>query len=389
MRPVSLAPSPERLTELLTTITETPAPTFAEDARGDLVARLLTDAGLDVRRDQVGNVVGRMAGPGPTLAIAAHLDTVFPEGTDVRVGRDGERLVAPGIGDNSASLAVLVHWVEMMRVETMQVERSRGEATRARGAPHPDLIVAATVGEEGRGDLRGARHLMATMRPDLFLALDGHLGTVVGRAVGSKRFEVRLGAAGGHSWGDYPSPSAVHALGDAIHALNRLSIPSEPRSSYNVGQVRGGRSVNAIAEEAWFDLDLRSVDADELDRLERDAMTRIRRSARAHGVKVDVRPVGHRPTARVDNEALVRSAKVALHEVGVPMQVVASSTDANAAMAVGVPAIAFGVYRGGDAHRTSEWLEPDSLQVGYRAFALLVEAIAGGVATPASSASDR
>ena len=371
---MSLGPSSNRLLELLTLITETPAPTFAEEARGELLARLLAGAGVDVVRDEVGNVVGRVVGAGPTVAIAAHLDTVFPQGTDVRVRSDSGRLAAPGIGDNSASLAVLVHWAETMWPSDR---------------PHPNLVLAATVGEEGRGDLRGARHLVSAVQPDLFIALDGHLGIVVAHAVGSKRFEVRFDAAGGHSWGDYPSPSAVHALGDAIHALNRLAVPNEPRSSYNVGQVGGGRSVNAIAEEAWFDLDLRSVAVSELDRLERDAMTRIRRAARAHDVAVDVRLVGHRPTARVDNEALVHAAEAALREVGLLPRVVASSTDANAAMAAGVPAIAFGVYRGGDAHRTSEWLEPDSLEVGYRALALLVEAIAGGAGGSGARASDR
>lgn len=355
-----LTPSFERLESLLIRITETPAPTFAEHERGDLIERLLRETGAAVERDPVGNVVAHVGGTGPKVVVAAHLDTVFPAGTDVSVRREGDRLKAPGIGDNSASLAVLVHYVEL---------------ARSTGHGHPDLVAAATVGEEGLGDLRGARRLVADRSMDMFIALDGHLGTVVDQAVGSKRYEVDLRAAGGHSWGDYPSPSAVHAAGDVIHALNGLTVPTEPRSSYNVGEISGGRSVNAIAEQASFNLDLRSLDPAELDRLASEARKRIERTARAHGVEVEIVQVGDRPAGRVDNAGLVRVAREALDTVGQPARVVPSSTDANAAIAAGVPAIGFGAYRGGDAHRTSEWLEPASLLTGFEALARLLERI--------------
>lgn len=376
---MSPAPSPERLEALLETITETPAPTFEEGPRADVVARLLQAAGADVERDAVGNVVARLSRerPRPLVLVAAHLDTVFPAGTDVRIRRDGDRLYAPGIGDNSASLAVLAHWVELVL---------------AQGRPEPAVVVAATVGEEGLGDLRGARELVSHVEGAAFVALDGHLGTIVGRAVGSKRFEVSIRAAGGHSWGDYPSPSAVHAAGDAIHALTRMPVPAEPKSTYNVGRIQGGRSINAIAEEAWFDLDLRSLDPEELERLAREARKRIRRVERAHGVSIDMAPVGERPAAHVDNDRLIRAAREALASVDVSPRVASSSTDANAAMAAGIPSIGFGVYRGGDAHRTSEWLDPSSLPVGFRAFASLMEALLalelGGAEPDAASTGD-
>ena len=354
-------PDHDRLLELLVEITEVPAPTFAEEARGALVADLLAAAGLVVRRDDVGNVLAELSGTGPTIAVAAHLDTVFPADADVVVRRDEGRWSAPGIGDNSASLAVLVHWAER------QVGRDDAR---------PRTLIAATVGEEGLGDLRGARRVVAEHALDGFVALDGHLGTVVDRAVGSKRFELRVQAAGGHSWGDFPSPSAVHALGDLIAAFNRLPVPQDPRSSYNVGQIRGGRSINAIAEDAWCNVDLRSLDAEVLDRLEREVRTRIRRVARAHDVTIEVEQVGDRPAAATANDALVAAAQEALHAVGASSRRVASSTDANAALAAGVPAIAFGVYRGGDAHRESEWLDPSSLRVGYQAFAHLMASLA-------------
>lgn len=359
------------LEALLVRITETPAPTFEEDRRAALVADCLRGAGLEPERDEVGNVIAELPGEGPHVTLAAHLDTVFPAGTDLTVRRQRERLAAPGVGDNSASLAVMLHY-------------ALHHAAAAGGRPR--LTLAATVGEEGLGDLRGARHLVATRPSDLFVALDGHLGTVVASAVGSKRFEVELRASGGHSWGDFPSPSAVHALGDAIHALNRLKVPREPRSSYNIGEVSGGRAVNAIAQQACFNLDLRSLDPEVLAQLEREALARVRRVARHHGVEVDVRQVGDRPAARVDNGALVRAARQALAAVRVEARVAASSTDANAAMACGIPAICFGVYRGGDAHRLSEWLEPASLEVGYRALLELLQLLARLAPVPAAGA---
>ena len=346
---------------LLKKICETPAPTFEEEARGRLVAGMLRDVGLEPHADDVGNVVASLpGGRGPRVLVAAHLDTVFPADTDVTVREEGDRLSAPGIGDNSASLAVLLHYVAQAQTEAQTFER-------------PRLTVAATVGEEGLGDLYGVRELMKRAADfDLFVALDGHLGTVVDAGVGSKRWRVLFRAKGGHSWGDYGAPSAVHALGEAVHALNAMSVPGEPRSSTNVGQVWGGTSINAIAQKAGFNLDLRSLERDTLKRLEEDALARIRRAAKRAHVEVETELVGSRPAARAPNEPLVRAAQGALSEVGVSAHRTASSTDANAAMAAGLPAISFGVYRGGDAHRLSEWLEPASLETGYRAFVILM-----------------
>jgi len=355
------APAELQLESLLRRICETPAPTFEEEARGRLLVELLREAGLEPTQDKVGNVTANLpGGSGPRVLVAAHLDTVFSADTDVRVREAPNRLLAPGIGDNSASLAVMVHYAHL---------------ATGTNVPRPRVTLAATVGEEGLGDLYGVRELVKAKgeQTDLFIALDGHLGTIVDKSVGSKRFEVTLTAAGGHSWGDYPSPSAVHALGDAVHALTRITTPKEPRSSLNVGEVAGGTSVNAIAQEARFNLDLRSLDANTLAGLETEALKRIKQVARRHDAKVQIEQVGDRPAAKSDNKALVAAARAALKEVGEDARTAASSTDANAAMAAGIPAISFGVYRGGDAHRLSEWLEPASLLTGYRAFEQLLK----------------
>lgn len=347
-------PKLETLLSLLKTICETPAPTFEERARGELVSKLLKKAGLEPTTDRVGNVTAEIAGgTGLRILVAAHLDTVFGLGTDVSVREEKGRLSAPGIGDNSASLAVMIHFAQNLMPDT----------------PRPRLTLAATVGEEGLGDLYGIRELMKNRAGDFdgVIALDGHLGTVVNQAVGSKRFEIAFRAKGGHSWGDYPGPSAIHALGEAIYALTHLNIPSEPRSSLNVGQVSGGTSINAIAQEAHFNLDLRSLDAKVLAGLEKDALKRINRAAKAHSVNVDIKQVGDRPAAQSANKDLVTMAKLALQSVDATVRTAASSTDANAAMAAGLPAISFGVYKGGDAHRLSEWLIPETLLTGYHA----------------------
>jgi acetylornithine deacetylase/succinyl-diaminopimelate desuccinylase-like protein len=344
------------IVELLVRICETPAPTFEESVRGKLLADLFTGVGLKASTDEVGNVITSVpGGVGPRVLVAAHLDTVFSREVDVSVRARRGRLCAPGIGDNSASLAVMIAYVEAVLRES--------------DAVHPKLTLAATVGEEGLGDLYGARHLVETCGGgfDLFVALDGHLGTIVNASVGSSRFEVFFRAEGGHSWGDFPSPSAIHALGDAIHALNSLELPRDFRSSYNVGQVAGGTSVNAIAQEARFNLDLRSVDATTLQDLKQESLRRIQRAAKQHHVAVEFKQVGFRAAAQVKNERLVAAAREALLGLGIGPRVVSSSTDANAAMAAGIPAIAFGLYRGGDAHKLSEWLEPASLETGVTA----------------------
>lgn len=349
------------LTGLLRTICETPAPTFAEGERGALIAQTLAEAGFSPTTDAVGNVIADIpGGQGPRILLAAHLDTVFAADTDVRVREAKGRLSAPGIGDNSASLAVVLTYLRRL---------AEGEALR-----RPRLTFAATVGEEGLGDLRGMRALMAARAHDFdgVVAIDGHLGALVNAAVGSKRFALTLTARGGHSWGDFPSPSATHALGEAIASLAGLPLAREPRSTYNVGRVWGGEGINAIAQRAGFDIDLRSTDAEALERLTKAAQGHMRRVADKHGVTLELKAIGDRPVAFVPNGGLVRAARTSLQALGVPVRLAASSTDANAALSAGLPAIAFGVYRGGDAHRLCEWLEPASLPVGLIALTRLL-----------------
>lgn len=360
------------LVDLLVAITETPAPTFQEERRAELVASLWQAAGHRTRRDDAGNVVCLVDGDGPTVALVAHLDSVFGPEVPIAVRRERGKLLAPGIGDNAASLAVLTRLLQ----------------DHVPGPGSPRLYVAATVGEEGVGDLKGARQLVGDIASecDHFVAVDGYLGTMTHQAVGSLRYRATFTGPGGHAWGDYPGPSAAHAAGTAVGLLARLAVPSQPRSSLNVGQLWGGTSINAIAETAGFNLDLRSLDAATLGELARQAERLVASAATDAGCGWELRQIGSRPAATVDNAALLAAGARALASEGLTLTLAAGSTDANPAMAAGLSAAAFGVYRGGSAHRLEEWLDPTSLEVGVRALRRLVSELGRPAGEPAEGA---
>jgi acetylornithine deacetylase/succinyl-diaminopimelate desuccinylase-like protein len=291
--------------------------------------------------------------------LAAHLDTVFEAGIPTDVQPCEDNLCAPGIGDNSASLSVLVQLAHVLMRENR---------------PRANLTLVATVGEEGLGNLRGARHVVKTYQHELdgFVALDGYLGVIIHKSVGSKRYKITFCGPGGHAWGDFPGPSATHALGAAVHGLSQLEFSGGPRWSWNVGKIMGGTSINTIAEQASMYLDLRSTDPQRLTHLTHKAHKYIATAANRHRVEHTIDLIGDRPCASVANDILVQTAKQALDASGISPRLAVSSTDANAAMAAGIPAITFGVYRGGHAHRLSEWVDPHSLSEGLDALLNLV-----------------
>lgn len=348
----------------LTRIAQTPAPTFEEEARGELMARLWTDLGYHTERDEAGNVLTRLTPPGtegrPALLLAAHLDTVFARGTDVTVREERGRLVGPGVGDNSASLAVVTALLRELRGQEHTLRRP--------------LWVAANVGEEGLGDLRGAKFLLARHRPHLgaFVAVDGYLGVAVTRAVGVRRYRAAFLGPGGHSWGDQ-APSALHAMGEAIGALYGLPRPLTPRTTLNVGLASGGTSINSIAGGAELLLDLRSLDPGALADLDTRAQAALYAAAREVGVSVRLERVGDRPGGDLGAELLLDLVREASLEARIDLRLASSSTDANAAVPHGLPAIALGVYRGGNAHREDEWVQASSLGPGLRFLRRVVE----------------
>ncbi len=310
-----------------------------EDRRAFLVAHL-AERGLGPRVDAAGNV---LAGEGPVWLLA-HYDTVLPP-TPIRE-RNG-RWYTPAVGDNSSGVAV-----------TLALAGWEG------------LGVAFTVGEEGLGNLKGARAFFAEHRPRWAVAVDGYLGTLVPWAVGSVRLEARFLGPGGHAWGDRGRPSSSHALGLALAALYALPLP--PEAGLNAGRVWGGGAINAIPAEAGLWLDLRARTPEVLEALYREARAALAEAAARAGVEVRIRLLGRRPAGATAPAPLAEAAEAAVREVGLRPEVRAASTDAAAAIEAGVPAIAVGAYRGGGAHTPDEWVEPDSLVTGVRLLAALL-----------------
>lgn len=322
-------------------ICEIPAPPFKEQQRAEEFARRLRALGLqNVRIDDAGNVLGERGGssPRPLVVLSAHLDTVFPEGTDVSVTRAADTLRGPGIGDDCRGLAVLLAVARAMRDHRVPAIGT--------------IVFAATVGEEGAGNLRGVRHLVDVElrdRIDYFISVDGGGQGVTSAAVGSIRYKATFFGPGGHSYGAFGIANPIHALGRAVARLAALQVPASPRTTFNVGVIGGGTSVNSIASEAWLDLDMRSASPVELQKLEaaaRGALDSAVTEERARwprsnvplGVRIDT--IGIRPAAtQADTARIVRTAVETGRAAGLSPRTSASSTDANYPMSRGIPAI--------------------------------------------------
>jgi acetylornithine deacetylase/succinyl-diaminopimelate desuccinylase-like protein len=361
-----------------------PAPTGAEGARGARVAQLFGEIGLtDVRTDDVGNVRGWWNAQGETgngcVVLSAHLDTVFGAELDVSVARRGPRLEGPGIADNARGLAALI---------------TVGEAlTAARIETRRPVLFAATVGEEGSGDLRGVRHLFGpsarpTVRPSAFIALDGAgIERIVHRALGARRYLVTFHGPGGHSWAAFGVANPANAVGRATAFLADLPRQHSPRSTCAVTRLGGGTSLNSIPQVAWFDVDLRSEDPRALERLDESVQAALARALadendhRVPGtapLTIDVRRVGERPSGLTPRtHPLVQAAVAATRAVGQDHQLACASTDANIPIALGVPAVALGAGgRAGDAHLPTEWYENDKGALGIVRALLVTAAMA-------------
>jgi acetylornithine deacetylase/succinyl-diaminopimelate desuccinylase-like protein len=339
------------------------APTGAEAERARAMEALLRDAGARPHTDAAGNVLARFgAAGGPAAVIAAHLDTVFPAGTPLDPRRDGEALHGPGIGDDCLGLAALLHAARLLA---------------AAGEPRHPVLLAATVGEEGLGDLRGARAVLDEHACDAFVALEGHgRDTLQVAGIGSARVRARFTAPGGHSWGDRGAPSAVHALLDAGAA----ALTAARGAHVNVGVIGGGTSINTIAAHAEAEIDLRDGDDAALEAT-RERVLAALRDATPPGVDLEVEAIGRRPAgATPSGHPLVEAAREARRRAGLPAaEENASSTDANAALGRGIPAICLGLTHGANAHRTDERIEIPPLAAGLAAFEEVVRALARGV----------
>jgi acetylornithine deacetylase/succinyl-diaminopimelate desuccinylase-like protein len=329
----------------LTALARIPAPTFREADRIDWIERRLSGAAGIVARDGVGNLVWGWGEGRPRLLLAVHVDTVFDGTVPHAVERRGETLVGPGVGDNAAAVAVAINVVENVL---------------AGGVLAPGAV-AFTVCEEGLGNLRGAAAACDALAPEAFVALEGHLlDRVLVDAVGSVRARVEIAGPGGHPWVDRGRPSAVHEL---LRVGTRLADLAGEELAVNVGVASGGRAVNSIADRAELLFEARAVNGPLLDAVERE----LGRLAPPPPLSATVEILGRRPGGRLDRSApLLAAVRGVRAELGLPDLLDAGSTDANAALARGIPALALGVARGADMHTPTEQIEIPSLALGYR-----------------------
>jgi acetylornithine deacetylase/succinyl-diaminopimelate desuccinylase-like protein len=350
----------------MVTLNEIPAPPFGEATRGKRVAEMFRDAGLtDVTIDAVGNVIGRRPGVSgeKTIALGAHIDTVFPIETDVTVRREGDTYIAPGIGDNTRGVIVLLSLIKALEAHDIETEH--------------DLMFVGNIGEEGLGDLRGIKHLYRDGAPkiDSFIAVDGGRDDrLVYGGVGSYRYRVTFKGPGGHSWGDFGDANPHHALGRAttIFSERAAKVASQgPKTSFNIGRIGGGTSINSIPFESWMEVDMRSGNVEKLDDMDavfKQAMAEglaAENAARTSGdeITVEVKKVGDRPVANGDaSSPLVQQSLAAIRSFGLDPKLAISSTDANTPISKGLPAVT--ISRGGKsagAHSFEEtWTDKDS-----------------------------
>jgi acetylornithine deacetylase/succinyl-diaminopimelate desuccinylase-like protein len=359
-------------------LTEIPAPPFKEEKRAAYYLDLLKARGLDeAYLDEEGNAIGlrKGSGNGPLLLIAAHLDTVFPEGVDTSVKERNGRFYAPGIGDDTRGLAAMLSVIDALNASGIETEA--------------DIMFAGNVGEEGRGDLRGIKAIFRD-HPDIdgFISIDGvRMGRITNGGTGSRRFEFRFTGPGGHSFGAFGLASAIHAMGRAIAKIGDLETPSDPKTTFTVGTVAGGTSVNSIAADAVFAIDMRSNDRTQLAILEQKAKDAALEAVAEENarwgrgeISVDFVLIGDRPVGRTEpSSPLVQLTRLAFDELAIEFRGLSiSSTDSNVPMSLGIPAITIdGGGDGGGAHSPDEWFVPTDSHLGPQASLLLILGLAG------------
>ena len=370
------------ITEEQIQICSVPASPFGEQQRAEYLSEKFSGLGLSqIEIDEEGNCIGLLKGtsPSPLLVVSAHLDTVFAPETDFTIVRSGKRLLAPGIADDGCGLVALVALARALQTEKIKTEGS--------------ILFVGTVGEEGEGNLRGVRYLLTrgnwASKVDAFLSFDGPgVDRVTNQALGSHRYRVELSGPGGHSWGDFGLPNPVHALGRAVSKLAGYTLPREPRTTFNVGRIEGGASVNAIPEKAAMEVDLRSGADTELHRLDSFFRRAVRQAVdeenanRRPGdplleLKIDL--IGERPSGETPSDSpLVELAVEATKILGVEPRLDQSSTDSNLPISLGIPAITLGAGgTSGASHTLAEWYDPTDRELGLKRALLVILGFVG------------
>jgi tripeptide aminopeptidase len=369
MRTMNYREATDKVIDLNIAIQQIAAPTGDEARRAAWVAEAFSRLGYAPEVDALHNVYACVAGNrrAPALIVSAHIDTVFPANTDLAIRRDDKhrRIYGPGLGDNSLGVAALLWLAEIIRTEP---------------APPVDIWFVANVGEEGNGDLRGMRAAVDRLTAGVSegvgaaIVIEGMgLSRVVHQALASRRYRIQATAPGGHSWSDFGVASAIHVLAQLAADLTHLHPPEQPRTTFNVGVIAGGTSVNTIAQSAGLELDLRSEQPDALEAIVQEVMDIVARyqggKCQQAGVSVAAAVIGDRPGGAIaDDHPLVLAAIESLHAIKVKPQLTMriSSTDANIPLSRGIPAVCVGVTDGGNAHRTDEWIATPPIASGLR-----------------------
>lgn len=368
-------------------LAQIPAPPFGEQARGEWLLERFLELGLQqVHTDDVGSVFGIRPGIGNKyIALSAHMDTVFPAGTPLNVRQQGTRFYGPGVSDNGAGLTALLAIAAGLRESRIRTSSP--------------IVFIGNVGEEGEGDLRGMRHIFADPRWRDTIAcnvvLDGAgSDTVVAEALGSRRFEVIVRGPGGHSWSDFGTPNPIAVMARAIESFVQTPVPSTPKTTFNIGVIRGGTSVNSIPESASMRVDVRSTSTPEIERLERalrlaldtaiereseQAESRPKAPRRSFGLSAEVVVIGNRPGGELPPGARILNVIRAVDaHLGNVAQVQRASTDANIPLSLGREAVAIGGGgTGGGAHTLQEWFDCDGRELGLKRILLTLLALAG------------
>ncbi len=374
-------------------VTGIAAPPFGEGLRAAWLQKKFIALGLtDVHTDDIGNVLGLRPGADPkttaTLAITAHIDTVFPAGTPIKVRREGDRLFGPGISDNAAGVTGLLAIAAALQESGIRTNMP--------------ILFVGNVGEEGEGDVRGMRHLFGDSKwadvIEYTLVLDG-AGTdsIVTQALGSRRFQVTVHGPGGHSWSDFGVPNPIVALARAVDEFSRVNVPSDPKTTFNIGVIEGGTSVNSIPETASMRVDLRSASSDEIVKLEkalRDALDHAvlensvmrgkKRESSSPLLSYEINPIGNRPAAELKpNSRILAIVQSVDQHLGNSARLQRASTDANIPLSQGREAIAIGAGgTGGGAHTLHEWYDPSNRELGLKRILLTALAITNVAPAP-------
>ncbi|MFO7624309.1 MAG: M20/M25/M40 family metallo-hydrolase [Anaerolineales bacterium] len=359
----------QKVLNLAVEIQQIPAPTFDEARRAAFIRERFEAEGLgDVSVDEVGNVYARLPGGGkaPPLVISAHMDTVFPAGTDLSVVIGEGKISGPGIGDNALGVAGLfgLLW-------GLQNKKGNGQTMQFPG----DLWLVANVGEEGLGNLCGMKAVVDRFKDQVlgYVVLEGMaFGQIYHQGLNVKRYQITVHTPGGHSWVDYGKPSAVHILANLITQLESIPLPPKPRTTMNVGMISGGTSVNTIAAQASLELDLRSEGAQALAAVS-NKVEKLVQEANREDVRVLLEIIGERPPGKISiRHPLVRLAVRCLQQQGLTPHFNAGSTDANIPLSRGLPAICLGLTTGSGAHTLDEQIYTDQLSKGVDQLVCLV-----------------